>query len=62
MFINCSKLNYVKALFTDIPAEGCTNGWLSHVAETGTFVKNSAATWDVTGVNGIPYGWTVQTA
>ena len=62
MFINCSKLNYVKALFTDIPAEGCTNGWLSHVAETGTFVKNASATWDVTGVNGIPYGWTVQTA
>ena len=30
--------------------------------ETGTFVKNSAATWNVTGVNGIPSGWTITTA
>ena len=28
----------------------------------GTFVKNSAATWNVTGVNGIPSGWTITTA
>lgn len=28
----------------------------------GTFVKNSAATWNVTGVNGIPNGWTITTA
>lgn len=25
-------------------------------------VKNSAATWDVTGVVGIPEGWSVETA
>lgn len=29
---------------------------------TGTFIKNASATWDVTGVNGIPTGWTVETA
>ena len=36
--------------------------WVSGVATTGTFVKNSAATWTTTGVNGVPSGWTIQTA
>ena len=36
--------------------------YINGVAATGTFVKNSAAEWDVSGVNGIPEGWTVQTA
>jgi hypothetical protein len=27
--------------------------------ESQDFVKNSAATWNVTGVNGVPSGWTV---
>lgn len=65
MFSGCSSLNYVKCLATDISADYCTTGWLSEVAETGTFVKAAAMTdWTVgpdeyENVNGIPEGWTV---
>ena len=60
MFYGCSKLNYVKAMFTDISAEGCLDGWLSGVSSTGTFIKNKDATWSNTDAK-IPSGWTVQT-
>jgi len=62
MFSWCTKLNYIKAMFTTTPSSSYTNNWVSGVAATGTFVKNSAATWDETGVNGVPTGWTVETA
>ena len=62
MFVNCKKLNYIKAMLTSTPSNTTTPGWVSGVAATGTFVKNSAATWNVTGVNGIPTGWTIETA
>ena len=62
MFKGCSSLNYIKAMFTTTPSGSYTYNWVSGVGSTGTFVKNSAATWDVTGVNGIPEGWTKQTA
>ncbi len=62
MFKNCSNLSYIKAMFTSAPSNSYTQNWVSGVAATGTFVKNSAATWNVTGINGIPSGWTVQTA
>ena len=62
MFRSCSKLSWVKAMFTTTPSTSYTNNWLNGVASTGTFVKNSAATWTTTGVNGIPSGWTVETA
>lgn len=62
MFWGCTNLNYVKAMFTTTPGTSYTPNWLSGVAATGTFVKNSAATWNVTGVNGIPTGWTIETA
>ena len=62
MFYGCSKLNYIKAMFTTTPSTTYTNYWVSGVASSGTFVKNKNATWDVTGTNGIPSGWTVQTA
>ena len=62
MFQNCSKLNYIKALFTTTPSNSYTNNWVSGVSSTGTFVKNSKATWDVTGNNGVPTGWAVETA
>lgn len=62
MFYQCSNLNYVKAMFTTTPSDSYTLGWLKQVSATGTFVKNSAAQWDVTGINGIPSGWTIQTA
>ncbi len=62
MFIYCENLNYIKAMFTTTPSNSYTASWVSGVSATGTFVKNSAATWNVTGTNGIPSGWTVQTA
>ena len=62
MFYGCSKLNYIKALFTTTPGSSYTDSWVSGVSSTGTFVKNAAATWNVTGTNGIPSGWTVETA
>ena len=62
MFNGCSKLNYIKALFTTKPSITYTFNWVNGVASNGTFVKNANATWDVTGNNGIPNGWTVETA
>lgn len=62
MFSGCKKLNSITMLATDISASNCLNSWVEGVAATGTFVKNAEATWDVSGVNGIPTGWTVQTA
>ena len=62
MFNGCTSLNYIKAMFTTEPTWTRTQNWVSGVAATGTFVKNSAAQWDVSGVNGVPDGWTVQTA
>lgn len=61
MFFNCSALNYIKAMFTTKPSRTYTDNWVFGVASTGTFVKNSAATWTTTGTNAIPTGWTVQT-
>ena len=61
MFQNCSSLNYIKALFTTTPSTSYTQNWVSGVASTGTFVKADAATWNVTGTNGVPNGWTVVT-
>jgi hypothetical protein len=60
MFYGCPKLNYIKALFTTTPSSTYTSSWLGSVSSTGTFIKNANATWDVTGIHGIPTGWTVQ--
>lgn len=62
MFYKCTSLTYIKAMFTTIPSSDYTQHWVNGVSPTGTFVKNSTATWDVTGDNGIPTGWTVETA
>lgn len=62
MFNSCTNLNYIKAMFTTTPGSSCTSSWLYNVAASGTFIKNSAATWTTTGANGIPSGWTVITA
>lgn len=62
MFRNCASLNYIKAMFTTTPSSTYTQNWVNSVASNGIFVKNSAAQWNVTGVHGIPTGWTVQTA
>lgn len=62
MFYGCSQLNYIKAMFTTTPSGTYTLRWVDGVASSGTFVKNSAATWNVTGANGVPTGWEVRTA
>lgn len=65
MFYGCSSLNYIKAMFTTIPSGSYCYGWVSAVSESGTFVMNEAATWnpeDYRGKNGVPTGWTVETA
>ena len=62
MFYSCTSLNYIKAMFTTTPGFSYTRQWIYNVASSGTFVKNAAAQWDVTSVDGIPTGWTVQTA
>lgn len=66
MFTSCNKVDYIKAMFvtpiTNSSNNKYTTNWVNGVAASGTFVKNSAATWNVTGVHGVPNGWTVQTA
>lgn len=62
MFNGCTNLNHIKALFTTTPSDTYTKDWLKNVAATGTFVKNTEATWNVTGANGVPSEWTVETA
>ena len=62
MFTGCTNLAYIKAMFTTTPGTSYTTDWVKNVKGTGTFVKNSAATWNVTGNNGVPTGWTVETA
>ena len=64
MFYGCSNLNYIKAMFTNAPSSvsNATQNWVIGVSSVGTFVKNSAATWDIVGVDGIPEGWTVEIA
>ena len=61
MFNNCTSLNYIKAMFVTTPSSFYTSNWVYNVASSGTFVKNIDATWDVTGVDGIPTGWVVKT-
>ena len=60
MFKGCTSLNYIKAMFTTTPSASYTYNWVNGVSATGTFVKNSEATWNVTGVHGVPTGWTVE--
>ena len=62
MFNGCSNLNYIKCLAIDISATSSTNGWVSGVASTGTFVKASSMSNWTTGNNGIPNNWTIQNA
>lgn len=61
MFAGCSSLSYIKAMFITKPSTSYTNSWVYGVKSSGTFVKNSSATWDVIGNYAVPDGWTVQT-
>ena len=58
MFSGCSSLKYIKAMFLNDPIYS-TYGWVSGVASEGVFVKNKDATWNKTGDNGVPSGWTI---
>lgn len=66
MFYRCSKLNYIKCLAKNVPAEGewvstdYTGSWVNGVAKIGIFIKDSQTDW-TTGESGIPTGWTVVT-
>lgn len=59
MFYRCNSLNYVKAMFVT-PNGGVNSTFLKYVSESGTFVKNEAASWSSGSI--IPEGWVVQTA
>lgn len=61
MFNGCTNLHYIKALFNTTPSASCTGNWVQNVAITGTFVKNSTAEWDVSGYDGVPFGWVIKT-
>ena len=61
MFYNCSSLNYIKCLATDISAAVCLTNWVDGVAASGTFIKDASTTWP-TGSSGIPTGWTTEDA
>lgn len=61
MYKDCRNLRYVIGLFTTEPSEKTTKDWLSGVAASGTFIKSKKATWNVTGVHGIPEGWKIET-
>ena len=58
MFYDCTSLNYIKCLATDISAFDCTTDWVNNVSSSGTFIKNSKATFNI-GDSGIPAGWEV---
>ena len=59
MFNGCSNLSYIKCLATSITATSATTGWVTGVASSGTFVKDSTMTSWTTGTSGIPTNWVV---
>ena len=62
MFTGCTSLNYIKCMATSgFNASKCKSNWVTKVAASGTFVKDSSVstgTWG-SGANGIPTGWLV---
>lgn len=62
MFYGCSSLNYIKAMFTTKPGTLYTANWVAHVSSTGTYIKNSSASYTTRGFSFIPADWTVETA
>lgn len=58
MFTGCSSLSYIKCMATTKSASNCLTNWVTNVAASGTFVKDSNTSWS-TGASGIPTGWTV---
>ena len=66
MFLNCTNLNYIKCLATNITATDCTKWWVQGVSSTGTFVKHPSIYWPTSSssnyYSGRPSGWTVVDA
>ena len=59
MFSGCIRLNYIKVM----ASRGFSmNDWVNGVASSGTFIKNSSATFSSCGKNTYPCNWTVQNA
>jgi len=61
MFNGCSNLNSITCLATSL-GSNATQNWVSNVASSGTFTKNSSMSRWPSGVNGIPSNWTVVDA
>lgn len=61
MFEGCVKLKYIKCLAKST-ASNALKSWTYNVSDSGTFVKNSQATFWVTGPDGIPSRWTQSNA
>lgn len=62
MFTNCTNLNYIKCMAVDgLSASSAKTGWVTNVASSGTFVKNTNVTVSTWGRdnNGIPTNWLV---
>ena len=57
MFYNCSSLNYVKCLATNISASNATYSWLTGRKDGGTFYAKPGASWSSNN-SGIPTTWT----
>jgi hypothetical protein len=62
IFQNCTSLNSITCLATDISATDSTYNWVNGVAANGTFTKAASMSSWTTGVDGIPTGWTVEDA
>ena len=61
MFNGCTSLNYIKALFIELPSIEYTKNWVWGVNGRGTFIQNGSASWWLMGHNGIPNpDWTLQ--
>ena len=59
MFNGCSNLNTIKCMATSgFGTSKCLENWVTGVASSGVFVKNSNKTWP-SGISGIPSGWTI---
>ena len=62
MFYDCSKLNHVACLATDITASDCTKDWLSHAGTeaTGAKVLESVVDMKAGSDDGVPETWTAK--
>lgn len=60
LFDGCTSINKINAAFTTTPSETYTDCWVDGVAATGTFIKNINASWSLSGISGVPTGWTVE--